>query len=99
VVRVGGHLNPPKLVKRVDPEYPALAQAAGLRAIIILEARVDTSGRVVSVTVLRGQALFDEAAIAAVKQWRYMPLLLNGEPTEFILTVTVNFNLKPGQTQ
>ncbi len=44
-------------------------------------------------TVLRGHPLFDEAAVAAVRQWRYRPLLLNGEPTEFILTVTVFFNL------
>lgn len=94
VVRVGGHLKAPKLIHRVDPEYPPLAQAARLQALIILEARVGVNGRVVSAQVLRGQALFDEAALAAVKQWRYMPLLLNGEPSEFILTVTVNFSLK-----
>jgi protein TonB len=99
VVRVGGQLRAPKVVHRVSPEYPPLAQAARLQALVILEAHVDTSGRVQSVTVLRGQPLFDEAAMAAVKQWRYMPLLLNGQPTEFILTVTVNFNLKTVQTQ
>ena len=54
---------------------------------------VDTRGRVVEVKVLRGAPLFDDAAIAAVKQWRYQPLLLNGVPTEFILTVTLKFNL------
>lgn len=43
--------------------------------------------------MLRGQPLFDEVAVAAVKQWRYQPLLLNGKPTEFILTVTLVFNL------
>lgn len=94
VVRVGGQLRAPKIVHKVTPEYPALAQAARLQALVILEAHVDTSGRVRSVKVLRGQPLFDEAAVAAVKQWRYMPLLLNGEPTEFLLTVTLNFNLK-----
>jgi len=45
--------------------------------------------------VLRGHALFDDSAVTAVKQWRYQPLLLNGQPTEFILTVTVLFNLRP----
>ena len=94
VVRVGGQLKAPKVVHRVAPEYPPLAQQARLQGLVILEAHVDTSGRVQSVTVLRGQPLFDEAAVAAVKQWRYMPLLLNGQPQEFILTVTVNFNLK-----
>ena len=48
------------------------------------------------VKVLRGHPLFDESALAAVRQWRYQPLLLNGEPTEFILTVTVMFNLQGG---
>ena len=98
VIRVGGHIHPPKLVHRVDPEYPPLAQAARVQGVVILEAMVDTAGRVRSVTVLRGIPLLDDAARGAVKQWRYMPLLLNGEPTEFVLTVTVAFNLNtPGQ--
>jgi protein TonB len=96
VVRVGGNLVAPKPIKKVAPEYPELARAARLGAIIIMEAQVDTHGRVKTVTVLRGHPLFDEAAVGAVKEWRYKPLLLNGEPTEFILTVTVTFNLQLG---
>jgi periplasmic protein TonB len=92
-VRVGGNIIAPKLVKRVDPVYPALAAQSRVQAMIILEATVDTKGHVTHVTVLRGSPLFDEAAMTAVKQWRYQPLLLNGEPTEFILTVTVMFRL------
>jgi protein TonB len=100
VVRVGGSIIAPKLVRRVDPEYPSLAVQARLSALIILEAHVDTRGQVRDVKVLRGAPLFDDAAIAAVKQWRYQPLLLNGTPTEFLLTVTVNFNLTTqGQPQ
>jgi periplasmic protein TonB len=99
VVRVGGQLRAPKIVHKVAPEYPALAQAARLQSLVILEAHVDTTGRVRSVKVLRGQPLFDEAATNAVKQWRYMPLLLNGQPTEFLLTVTVMFNLKTVETK
>jgi TonB family protein len=60
---------------------------------VILDAEVDTRGYVKQVTVKQGHPLFDEAAIAAVKQWRYQPLLLNGEPTAFILTVTLQFNI------
>ena len=59
-----------------------------------MEAQVDTHGVVKSVNLLRGHPLFDEAALAAVRQWRYRPLLLNGEPTEFIVTVTINFSLQ-----
>jgi protein TonB len=94
VIRVGGQIKAPKVVHRVAPEYPPLAQQARLQGLVILEAHVDTTGRVREVTVLRGQPLFDEAATAAVKQWRYMPLLLNGQPQEFLLTVTLKFNLK-----
>ncbi|MGE0453678.1 MAG: energy transducer TonB [Vicinamibacteria bacterium] len=92
-VRVGGNVKAPKLVHQVQPVYPDLAIQARLSALVIMEALVDTAGRVKTVRVLRGAPLFDDAAMGAVRQWRYQPLLLNGIPTEFILTVTVNFNL------
>jgi protein TonB len=94
VVRIGGQIAQPKLIRQVKPVYPDLAVQSRVSALVILEAEVDTRGQVKSVKVLRGHPLFDEAAIDAVKQWRYQPLLLNGEPTGFILTVTVNFNLQ-----
>ena len=90
----GGQLLPPKVIRRVDPVYPDLAVQARISAIVILEAEVDERGRVRTVKVLRGHAILDEAAVEAVRQWRYQPLLLNGEPTAFILTVTVAFNLR-----
>lgn len=94
VVRIGGQLIAPKLLKKVPPVYPPLAAQGRISATVNLEARVDVNGHVRTATVLRGHPLFDEAAVTAVKQWRYMPLLLNGEPTEFILTVTLLFNVK-----
>jgi protein TonB len=94
VVRIGGQIAQPKLIRQVKPVYPDLAVQSRVSALVILEAEVDTRGYVKSVKVLRGHPLFDESAIEAVKQWRYQPLLLNGEPTGFILTVTVNFNLQ-----
>jgi protein TonB len=90
---VGGKIVAPKLIKEVRPVYPDLALMARVSAIVIMEARVDIHGNVKQVTVLRGHQLFDDAAVAAVKQWRYKPLLLNGVPTEFILTVTVAFRV------
>lgn len=98
-VRVGGQIKAPKLVHSVPPVYPDLAAQARLTAVVIAEALVDTSGRVREVKILRGAPLFDEAATEAVKQWRYQPLLLNGVPTEFILTVTVKFNLTASTKQ
>jgi periplasmic protein TonB len=96
IVRVGS-LNAPKLVRKVDPEYPELARAARLSALVILEVTVDARGRVRDVTVLRGQPVFDDAAVAAVRQWIYKPLLQNGVPTAFIVTVTLTFNAKAPQ--
>jgi len=93
VVRVGGQLVAPARVRYVQPVYPQVAVVSHISAIVILEAQVDIRGIVRTVGVLRGHPLFDDAAVEAVKQWRYKPLLLNGEPTEFILTVTVAFNL------
>ncbi len=93
VVRIGGQIIAPKLVKKVPPVYPPLATQGRISGLVILEAQVDVNGHVKTAKILRGHPLFDEAAVAAVTQWRYKPLLLNGEPTEFILTVTVFFNV------
>ena len=60
---------------------------------VILEATVDEQGNVDDVRVLRSHAIFDEAAMDALKQWRYEPLVFNGRPTPFVLTVTLSFNL------
>ena len=94
VVRIGGQIAQPKLIRQVKPVYPDLAVQSRVSALVILEAEVDTRGHVKAVKILRGHPLFDDSALEAVKQWRYQPLLLNGEPTGFILTVTVNFNLQ-----
>jgi protein TonB len=92
-VRVGGAITAPALVSRVEPEYPPLAVRAQVQGVVILEAVVDRQGRVENVEILRSIPLLDRAAIAAVRQWRYSPLLLNGRPERFVLTVTVSFSL------
>jgi protein TonB len=92
-VRIGGSLRSPALLHRVEPDYPLLATQARVQGVVILEAHVGADGRVREVRVLRGLPLLDEPARAAVRQWRYQPLLLNGIPTEFILSVTVRFSL------
>ena len=92
-VRVGGNITTPALVSRVEPVYPPLAVRAHVQGVVILEAVVDRQGRVESVTVLRSIPLLDAAAVEAVGQWRYSPLLLNGQPERFVLTVAVSFSL------
>lgn len=93
-VRIGGQIKEPTLIRRVEPVYPPLAVRANVRGTVILEAIVDPEGRVADVKVLRSaHRVLDEAAINAVRQWQYAPLVLNGIPERFILTVVLSFNL------
>jgi protein TonB len=92
-VRVGGDVKVPALLERVEPKYPPMAVSAKVQGVVVLEAVVDREGRVEDVRVLRSIPLLDGAAIAAVRQWRYTPLLLNGQPQRFVLTVTLSFSL------
>jgi periplasmic protein TonB len=93
-VRVGGQISAPELLQRVEPVYPDIAVMAKVTGTVILEAVVATDGTVESVKVLRPVKFLDQAALAAVKQWRYKPLILNGVPTPFVLTVTLTFSIR-----
>ncbi len=93
--RVGGGVRPPRKIKDAPPVYPVEAQAARVQGVVILEARVDETGNVSHTHVLRSIPLLDQAAVDSVKQWQYEPTLLNGVPIPVIMTVTVNFTLRP----
>jgi protein TonB len=93
-VLAAGDVKPPRLVRRVEPSYPELARQAHQQGIVILEATTDIYGRVAAVRVLRSLPLLAQAAIDAVRQWVYEPLLLNGRPRPVTFTVTVTFVLK-----
>ncbi|MES3005007.1 MAG: TonB family protein [Patescibacteria group bacterium] len=84
----------PRQVVRVNPTYPTIAQSARVEGVVIIEAIIDRFGNVVNANILRGQALLNEAALSAVRQWKYEPHKLNGEPVPIIMTVTVTFSLK-----
>ena len=93
-VRTGGNIQAPALITRVEPVYPPVAVQASITGTVILEATVDEDGAVQEVRVLRAvNQILDRAAVDAVRQWRYEPLLLNGVRTRFILTVVLSFNL------
>jgi protein TonB len=94
-VRIGGQLQPPTLVRRVEPTYPHMAVRAHLQGVVILEAIVDEEGTVKEVKVLRSvNPLLDREALAAVRQWRYVPVVLNGTPVPFVLSVSLSFTLQ-----
>jgi protein TonB len=92
-VRPGGLIREPKKIVHVPPLYPAIAQQAHVEGIVILEAVIDERGNVDHVKVLRSRPLLDQAAIDAVRAWKYTPTLLNGVPVQVLMTITVNFNL------
>src|SRR5262245_40138380 len=92
-VRVGGRIDPPKRLVHVSPIYPPIAIAARKEGTVILEALISEDGTVRDVRVLRPEPVFEQAAIAAVRQWRFSPTLLNGEPVPVVMTVTVGFTL------
>jgi TonB family protein len=91
--RVGGAIPAPRKTRHVNPVYPKDAVQARLQGAVVLECTIDVEGRVAGVKVVRGVALLTEAAIEAVRQWRYEPTQLNGVPVPVLMTVTVNFKL------
>jgi TonB family protein len=95
-VRVGGSVRPPRKVRDVRPVYPASMRAAGLTAVVPLEAVIGRDGAVSSVRVVSAQMHpdFAVAAVDAVRQWRFTPTLLNGEAVEVVMTVSVRFDLE-----
>jgi protein TonB len=93
-IRVGGNVQESKLIRRVEPVYPELAKRARVQGKVVLVVTVDEEGSVSDIRVTSGHPLLDEAALTAVRQWKYSPTLLNGEPVPVIATVTVIFNLK-----
>ncbi len=96
-VRAIGEIKPPVLIKQVEPNYPKIAAEARVEGIVILEAQTDILGRIAAVKVLRSVPLLDQAAIDAVRQWQYEPMVINGKPREAVFTVTVRFTLDKGQ--
>lgn len=90
---VGGVIRPPDKMVHVSPRYPAIARAAKVEGTVILEAVISATGHVEDIRVLRSVQLLDDAAIEAVRQWRFTPTFLNGEPIPVVMTVTVTFTL------
>ena len=93
-VRLHHGIQPPRKTVDVAPIYPALARMTHVDGVVILEAVIDARGTVEAVRVLRSIQLLDQAAVDAVRQWRFTPALLNGEAVPVVMTVTVKFTLQ-----
>jgi TonB family protein len=92
-VRVGGAIQAPVQLRKVNPVYPPIAQSARVQGVVILELTLDAQGFVTDARILRSIPLLDQAAIDAVRQWQYVPTLLNGVPVPIVMTATVQFTL------
>jgi periplasmic protein TonB len=84
-----------QLLSRIEPRYPPLALQTRQEGTVVLHAIISRDGRINAVEVVSGSPLFLQAALDAVRQWRYRPTLLNGEPVEVETTITVMFRLQP----
>ena len=93
-VRVSQGVTKGLLIYRVEPAYPPLAKQARIQGVVVLTAIIGKDGNVQNLQIVSGHPLLAPAAIEAVKQWRYKPFLLNGQPVEVETTVTVNFRVQ-----
>ena len=93
-VRVGGEVKTPAKIHDVRPVYPEEAKQAGISGMIVMEVLIDTQGSVRSTFVKRSVPALDQAALDAVRQWRFTPTILDGTPVPVLMTVTVNFTLQ-----
>lgn len=92
-VMVGGDVKPPQLLIYVKPVYPPLARQARIQGQVRIAAILARDGSVTSMQLVSGHPLLVQAALDAVRLWRYRPTLLNGQPVEVAMSVDVNFTL------
>jgi protein TonB len=95
-VRVSQGVTEGLLMKKVQPTYPPLARSARIQGQVVLQAVIGKDGTIQNLRAVSGHPMLTPAAIDAVKQWRYKPYFLNGEPVEVDTQITVNFTLAGG---
>lgn len=93
-LRISQGVSKGLLTYRIEPAYPPLARQARIQGVVVLTAVIDKDGNIQNLQVVSGHPLLAPAAIEAVKQWRYKPFLLNGQPLEVETAVTVTFQLR-----
>ncbi|MGB6385653.1 MAG: TonB family protein [Terriglobales bacterium] len=95
-VRVSSGVSTGLLIRKVQPTYPQLAKQARIQGSVVLQAEISKDGTIQNLQLISGHPMLAPAAIEAVKQWRYKPYLLNGEPVAVETQVVVNFSLSGG---
>jgi protein TonB len=95
-VRVSQGVSNGLLIRKVQPAYPPLARQARIQGQVLLQAQISKDGSIENLQLISGHPMLAPAAIEAVKQWRYKPYMLNGEPVAVDTQVVVNFTLSGG---
>jgi periplasmic protein TonB len=95
-VRVSQGVTQGLLIRKVQPAYPPLARQARIQGTVLLAAEISKDGSIENLHLISGHPMLAPAAIEAVKQWKYKPYILNGEPVEVETQITVNFTLSGG---
>jgi protein TonB len=92
-VRVSQGVSQGLLIHKVQPSYPPLARQARIQGVVVLQALIGKDGTITNLHVVSGHPMLTNSALEAVKEWRYKPYYLNGEPVEVETTINVNFTL------
>ncbi len=92
-IKQGGAVTAASIVAQTHPAYPSLARQARIQGTVVLHAIIDKEGRVAQLEVISGHPLLVQSALEAVKQWRYKPTQLNGDPVEVDTTIQVTFTM------
>jgi len=94
-IQVGGDVLPPEKTFAPQPQYTEIARKARLQGVVIVQAIIDKQGSVTNVKVLKGLGMgLDQAAVDAIKKWKFEPATLNGKPVAVYYNLTVNFRLQ-----
>ena len=93
-LQVGGDVKPARMISAVPPVYPALAKTQHVAGDVRVDALIDATGRVTTMKVVSGPSLLHQAAMDALRQWKYQAATLDGKPVAMHLTVTIQFRLQ-----
>jgi len=95
-IRVSQGVTSGLILRKVNPSYPPLARTARIQGKVLLQAQISKAGDIQNLQVISGHPMLIQSALDAVKQWKYKPYFLNGEPVEVDTTIEVNFTLAGG---
>ena len=95
-LRVSAGVQASKLISQPKPIYPPIAKQARVQGTVVLAATISKSGTIDNLRVVSGHPMLTQSALQAVRQWKYQPTYLNGEPVEVETTINVNFSLTGG---